>query len=89
MSPQTRPHIARCPECDSRIYFDRSPDLGQILACPECDTSLEVISANPVRLDWAYDEGDRFFESGSGRDESDDLFELEDESLFDDEDEDW
>jgi lysine biosynthesis protein LysW len=51
--------MARCPECDSRIYFGRKPDTGQIIVCPECETSLEIISANPIRLDWAYDEGER------------------------------
>ena len=55
--------MARCPECDSRVYFERRPDVGQIIVCPECETSLEVISANPVRLDWAFDEGER---SGGG-----------------------
>jgi len=51
--------MARCPECDSRIYFERRPDAGQIIVCPECETSLEVISVSPIRLDWAYEEGER------------------------------
>jgi lysine biosynthesis protein LysW len=89
MTPQARPLTARCPECDSRIYFDRPPDIGQILACPECETSLEVIGANPVKLDWAYDEGDRFISSTSSREERFDEFEREERSFFDEEDDDW
>jgi hypothetical protein len=29
--------------------------LGQKLTCPHCDAELEVISLNPLELDWAYD----------------------------------
>ena len=36
--------MARCPECDSRIYFDRRPDVGEIIVCPECEASLETVS---------------------------------------------
>lgn len=90
MTSQARPQTARCPECDTRIYFNRMPDLGQILVCPECETSLEVIGTNPVRLDWAYDEGDRFFSSGPVRDDRPDEVERGDRSYFEeDEDDDW
>ena len=58
--PDKNPSLmARCPECDSRIYFDRRPDNGQIIVCPECESSLEVVNTNPIRLDWAYEEGER------------------------------
>lgn len=56
MTPNSKPLTARCPECDSRIYFERRPDSGEMISCPECDTLLEVISATPLRLDWASDE---------------------------------
>ena len=51
--------MARCPSCDSRIYFERRPDTGEIIVCPECEASLEIMRNNPIRLDWAYDEGER------------------------------
>lgn len=90
MTPQARPQIVRCPECDTRISFNRPPDLGQILVCPECETSLEVIGTNPVRLDWAYDEGDRFFSSEPARHDQPEEFERGDRSYGDeDEDDDW
>lgn len=67
MSPTASPAKARCPECDARIFFERTPDIGQLLACPECGTSLEVIRTSPVELDWAYEEGES--KGGGGRDE--------------------
>jgi len=90
MTTQARPQTARCPECDTRIYFNRPPDLGQILVCPECETSLEVIGTNPVRLDWAYDEGDRFFSGGPTREEARNEFDRNDRDFFaEEEDDDW
>ena len=49
--------MARCLECDSRIYFERRPDVGEIIVCPECETSLEVSRTNPIRFDWPDDGG--------------------------------
>ncbi len=81
--PEKDPSLmARCLECDSRIYFERRPDVGQIIVCPECETSLEVASASPIRFDWAEDgqrggsggvDLDEFFrELSDGFDETDD-----------------
>lgn len=61
--------MARCPECDSRIYFEKRPDAGEIIICPECEASLEIIRTNPIRLDWAYDEGEKIGAGGGVRDE--------------------
>lgn len=44
--------MARCLECDSRIYFERKPDLGEIIVCPECETSLEVTRTSPIQFGW-------------------------------------
>lgn len=44
--------MARCLECDSRIYFERKPDLGEIIVCPECETSLEVVRTAPIKFGW-------------------------------------
>ncbi|MCL4802945.1 MAG: hypothetical protein KJ046_01440 [Anaerolineae bacterium] len=57
--------MARCLECDSRIYFDRKPDLGQIIVCPECETSLEVVRTNPIQFGWADEGSERGNASGS------------------------
>ncbi|HNS39908.1 MAG: hypothetical protein LC131_13475 [Anaerolineae bacterium] len=80
--PDKNPSImARCLECDSRIYFERRPEIGQIIVCPECETSLEVIRTSPIRFDWA-DEGGA--SSGANRIDLDEFFnELESEGRDD------
>ena len=44
-----------CPDCDGKIVLNPRVQLGQKLVCPHCDAELEVISVDPVELDWAYD----------------------------------
>ena len=88
MASNSKPLTARCPECDSRIYFERRPDIGEMISCPECDTLLEVISVAPLRLDWASEEpvgeastwNDDFF----GNDDDDDF--TDDDDFADDDD---
>lgn len=75
--------MARCLECDSRIYFDRKPDLGQIIVCPECETSLEVIRINPIQFGWA-DEGSERTTSGGGVDLDEFFNNLRDDDLDED-----
>ena len=48
---------AYCPDCDEKINL-RNPKTGQKLFCPYCEAELEVISTNPLDLDWAYDYSD-------------------------------
>lgn len=57
--------MARCLECDSRIYFERKPEVGQIIVCPECESSLEVVRSSPIRFGWPDDADER---GGSGVD---------------------
>ncbi|MGD9049790.1 MAG: lysine biosynthesis protein LysW [Anaerolineae bacterium] len=47
-----------CPDCDGRITINPSPRVGKRLTCPHCDADLEVISVDPVELDWVYEESD-------------------------------
>jgi lysine biosynthesis protein LysW len=49
---------AYCPDCDERIVFNPTPGIGKRLICPHCDADLEVISVDPVELDWVYEESD-------------------------------
>ncbi len=74
--------MARCLECDSRIYFERKPDVGQIIVCPECETSLEVVRSSPIRFEWPDDGGER---GGSGGVDLGEFF----GNLRDDEDDDY
>ena len=43
-----------CPDCDEKIVLNPAR-VGQKLSCPHCDADLEVISVEPLELDWAYD----------------------------------
>lgn len=71
---------AMCPDCGQQVNVGPKPKLGQWTTCPHCNADLEVISVNPVELDWA-----------SEIDEEDDEFWDEDEvwDEEDEEDEDW
>lgn len=53
---------AYCPDCEERIIFKIEPMVGQTLTCPHCDAELEVISTDPLELDWAYDWSDEDWE---------------------------
>ncbi|MDD3827779.1 MAG: lysine biosynthesis protein LysW [Anaerolineae bacterium] len=46
---------AYCPDCDGKIVLPPDVKLSQKLTCPHCEAELEVISLDPVELDWAYD----------------------------------
>jgi lysine biosynthesis protein LysW len=59
---------ADCPECDSIIYFDRRPRLGQIVFCSDCQSRLEVISKHPLLLSWNFD--DEFVDLNDGFDDA-------------------
>ena len=52
--------MTRCIECDSRVWFKKHPNLGDITICPECDTQLEVIRTSPLELHWAYEQYDSY-----------------------------
>ncbi len=49
---------AVCPSCGADVELGRKPQIGDLVVCPECEAELEVISVNPLELDWAYDEPD-------------------------------
>lgn len=85
MSPMSEKSVsARCPECDARIYFEKTPDMGQMISCPECGTSLEVIRTRPLELDWAFEPE----EIVNDYDDFDDEFDDDDFDDYDDDDED-
>jgi len=54
---------APCPECNHEIALPR-PREGQRLPCPNCGAELEVISSEPLELDWAYTDPDDDLEAG-------------------------
>lgn len=42
-----------CPDCGRKIEL-RQLKVGEELVCPHCGAELEVVSLEPVELDWAY-----------------------------------
>jgi hypothetical protein len=44
-----------CPDCDERIVLNPKPQVGRKITCPHCEADLEVISTEPLELDWSYD----------------------------------
>ena len=54
-----------CPQCDAAVSVDRAR-AGAMVACRRCSTVLEIISTNPLLVDFALDYGQEW------RDEWDD-----------------
>jgi alpha-aminoadipate/glutamate carrier protein LysW len=69
---------AMCPDCGQQVEVGLKPKLGQWLTCPHCNAELEVVSVNPVELDWASD-----FEE----DDEDEFW--DEEEVWDKDEEDW
>ena len=51
-----------CPECDELIEVRSNIKWGERVTCRHCDTELEVISTNPVELDWVFEDADYEYE---------------------------
>ena len=52
----------RCPGCDERLRLVGTPSLGQRIYCETCEDDLEVVSLEPLEVDWVIygsdDDGD-------------------------------
>ncbi len=46
-----------CPECGAEITLG-NVEAGEIVICAECGVELEVVSANPLELALAPEEGE-------------------------------
>jgi lysine biosynthesis protein LysW len=51
---------ALCVECDAELNLSERARIGQRIMCPSCGVQLEVISARPLEVDVAYDDGDEW-----------------------------
>jgi lysine biosynthesis protein LysW len=47
-----------CLDCERPIRLGYQPVEGQIITCPYCDVELEVISAEPLELDFYFEDWD-------------------------------
>jgi len=45
-----------CVNCGEQIFLSGKVELGQVVKCVECGTPMEILSLNPVEVDWAYNE---------------------------------
>ena len=46
--------VAFCLDCGHGIYVGSRPVEGQQVTCSHCGTKLEIISVEPLELDWVY-----------------------------------
>jgi alpha-aminoadipate carrier protein LysW len=76
--------IATCVECDEEIELSGRLQLGQMVLCDSCGARLEIVSVNPLEVDWAYedDEDDDDWDDEPLGDEATGESDLDDE--FDD-----
>ena len=42
-----------CPECDAEVPLPQGAMENELISCPECGTELEIVSLNPLELDYA------------------------------------
>lgn len=48
----------KCLDCEVPIELSFQPVEGQIITCPDCEAELEVISVEPLELDFYYEDWD-------------------------------
>jgi alpha-aminoadipate carrier protein LysW len=60
---KTGMNFAYCPDCGEEVNLGVHPKEGQSVTCPNCGADLEVISLEPLELDWAYDDLDEEWET--------------------------
>ena len=60
--------VVNCVGCKERITLSGEIELGQEVICPECDNWMEVISLDPVEVDWIYEEPEAEYEEEEEKD---------------------
>jgi lysine biosynthesis protein LysW len=48
--------VVDCVDCGEPTTLSGRIEIGQIVTCPECYATMEVISLDPVQVDWVRDE---------------------------------
>jgi lysine biosynthesis protein LysW len=49
---------ATCPNCGEKTSIGERPKTGQVVVCNNCGIELEIVSLDPLILDWVYDPED-------------------------------
>lgn len=47
-----------CLDCEKSFYLNYQPIEGQIINCPHCEAELEVINADPLELDFYFEDAE-------------------------------
>ena len=69
---------ALCVECDAELNLIQRARIGQRIVCPNCGITLEIVSARPLEVDVAYDDGDEWNDmDGYSLDDDSDADDLE------------
>lgn len=71
-----------CLDCDHEIKLPSNAQEGDSIICENCDAEFEIVSLNPPKIEWMYDEYDDAEEW-----DDDDEYEYEEEE--DDDDDKW
>lgn len=51
-------YVIACPMCSETLVLSDDIDLGDIVECDECDREFEVVSTQPLELEWVDEEND-------------------------------
>lgn len=82
-----------CPECDHSIALNVDWQEDDIIICPNCSIDLQVISVDPLMVDFAPEADDNWKDADDleplGLDEAEELEVAEDDDEVDDEEGEW
>lgn len=42
-----------CPACEAEVSIPGDAMQNELIACPDCGSELEIVSLNPLELDFA------------------------------------
>ena len=57
-------NMAKCPSCDNKVKLGQKPRIGLRIICPECEAVLDILRLNPPLLDWAFENGEDYYDGG-------------------------
>ncbi len=55
--------VVECPMCSESIVLPDNIEFGDLVDCEECDREFEVVSVQPLELEWVDDEEEDGFET--------------------------
>lgn len=72
MQPNTKKQLAICISCDAEFRIPGTPKKGQLVYCHKCEAELEIVSLNPLTLDWPFYDMDEDMDEYDDYDDDDD-----------------